>query len=105
MTCIVDTSTKWHLSPKLLAGIALSTLLVLGTAVASAGAAEHRDEHRGGDFRGNRGHGGWGGGYDRAPPVVYGSPYYAPSPYYLPPPVIYGPGIGIMMPGVNVNIR
>ena len=62
---------------------------------------------RGGDYRGNRGRGGWGGGYYRAPPVVYGSPYYTPyaTPYYSPPPVVYGPGIGVITPGVRVRIR
>jgi hypothetical protein len=42
----------------------------------------------------------------RPPPVVYGSPYdglcYG-SPYN-PPPVVHGPGIGIGLPGVNINI-
>jgi hypothetical protein len=39
--------------------------------------------------------------------VVYGSPYgggYYGSPYYAPP-VVYGPGIGISLPGVNIGIR
>jgi len=111
MTCIIDTKSKRHLSTKLAAGLAISAFLVLGPFVASASAENwtaqhnaeknrgHRDEHRHG--RGND-----GGYYYSAPPVVYGSPYdgsYYGSPYN-PPPVVYGPGIGIGLPGVNINI-
>jgi hypothetical protein len=109
MTCIIDTRSKRHLSAKLMAGLAISAFLVLGTFVASA-SAQHRGDQRGGDrgehrgweYRGDRGHPGWGGGYYSRPPVVYGSPYYE-RPYY-PPPVVYGPGIGIYVPGVSVGI-
>ena len=34
---------------------------------------------------------------------AYGSSYYG-SPYYYPPPVVYGPGIGINLPGVSIGI-
>jgi hypothetical protein len=34
--------------------------------------------------------------------VFYGSPYYD-RPYYAPP-AVYGPGIGIYVPGVSVGI-
>ena len=99
MTGIIDTKSKRRLSAKLATGLAISALLVLGTFVASASAAEHR----GGGGRGHDGgHGlgypGWSGPYF-APPVVYG------SPYHYPPPVVYGPGIGISLPGINVRIR
>jgi len=103
MTCIIDTSPKRRLSAKLAAGIALSTLLVLGTFVATASAQPHRDDHRGGDHRGwdHRGDGpGWhGGGYYPAPPVIYG------GPAYYPPPVVYGPAVGIYLPGVAIGIQ
>jgi hypothetical protein len=70
-------------------------MLVLGTFAGSASAQERRGEHR--EYHHN-----WNGGYYRAPPVVYGSPYG--SSYYYPPPVVYGPGIGIGLPGVNIGI-
>jgi hypothetical protein len=94
MTRMIDTTSKRRLPAKLATGLAVAALLVLG-----AGSAMARDEgHRGGD---GRGYGHWNGGYYRAPPVVYGG--YAPG--YYPPPVVYGPGIGIGLPGLNVNIR
>jgi hypothetical protein len=87
-------------SPGRAAGFALAGLLVLGLLAGPASAADHR----GHDFRGDRRHGGWGGGWHRPPPVVYGSPYYAApgSPYY-PPPVVYGPGIDIALPGIVIH--
>jgi hypothetical protein len=106
MTYRIDSKSKRYLPTKLAAGIAISALLVLGTFVASASADEHHQGARGhgnrhvADYRGGRGYdgGGWGGGYYNSPPVVYG------SPYYYPPPVVYGPGIGISLPGVGIGI-
>jgi len=65
----------------------LSAVVGLGAVMSTANAEErHWDHHDRHD---------WHGGYRGAPPVVYGSPYYAP------PPVVYGaPGFGI-----NLNIR
>jgi len=57
-------------------------------------------QHRG--YRHN-----WNGGYYRAAPVVYGSPYgngYYGAPYYAPP-VVYSPGISISLPFVNIGIQ
>jgi hypothetical protein len=88
MTGIVGINSKRHLPARLAAGLVVSAFLVLGTSLASVSAAERRDDHRGGERHGDW-HGGRGGGYYPAPPVVYGAPYYAP------PPVVYGPGIGI----------
>ena len=95
---------------KLAAGLSISAFLVLGAFVASANAenwdtqknSEKRERHHGRD-EGRR------GVYYGPPPVVYGSPYdgsYYGSPYYPapPPPVVYGPGIGITVPGVSINI-
>jgi hypothetical protein len=96
MTCSIDTKSKRHLSAKLATALAISTILVLGTLVANA--EERRDDRRGDDHRGDRGHA-WGGDHYRAPPVVYG------TPYYYPPPVVYGPAIGITLPGVSIGIR
>jgi len=78
-------------------------LIVAGAFAATASAAEYRGNYRGGYY--GPGYSGccWNGGYYVAPPVVYGSPYYG-APYYAPPPVVYGPGVGIALPGVNINI-
>lgn len=110
MTQIIDTTPKRRpsakLPAKLAAGIAISTILALGTFAGSASADDHRRGHRGYHY--------YSGGYYRAPPVVYGSPYrggyygspsYGGSPYYYAPPVVYGPGIGISLPFVGINIR
>ncbi len=103
MSCIIDTRSKRYLSPKLAAGLALSVFFVLGTFVASASAQPHRDDRGGGGYHGGGRPGGWGGGgYYPAPPVIYAAPYY-PAPYY-PPPVVYGPAIGIYVPGVSIGI-
>jgi hypothetical protein len=98
MSWIIDTKSKRHLSAKLAAGLVISAMFALGTfagcAVESGGAYSGYYQNR-------------YGGYYRAPPVVYGSPYgssYYGSPYYSPPPVIY-PGIGISLPGVGIGIR
>jgi hypothetical protein len=107
MTNIIDTTPGFLISTKLAAGVAIIALLALGTFISPASADGRRDDHRGvatHSDRGDRGRGGWGGGsYYRAPPVVYGSPYYAP--YYAPPPVIYGPSVGIALPGIHIGIR
>jgi len=99
MTWFIDANSKHRPSAGLAVGIAISALLALGTFAGPANA----------DWDGNRHgyHHNWNGGYYRAPPVVYGSPYgsgYYGSPYYYPP-VVYGPGIGISLPGVNIGIR
>lgn len=100
MTCINGIKSKRALSIKLVAGLAFSAFLVLGTSIGSANAQprqdqrrdEHRDEHR--DRGWDRGH-----GYYAGPPVVYGAPYYAP------PPVVYGPAIGVTLPGISIGIQ
>jgi|ERR1051326_1802652 hypothetical protein len=99
MTRIIDITSKRRLSARLAAGIAISAILALGT---FAGTASARDRDDGG-------RGGWNGGYYAAPEVVYGSSYgygygYYGAPYYAPP-VVYGPGVGISLPGVNIGIR
>jgi hypothetical protein len=71
------------------AGAMLTATLAFGCLPGAANAQERWREHR--EYR----HRDWNGGYYRAPPVVYGSPYYAP---YYAPPLIYGPGF-------SVNIR
>jgi hypothetical protein len=99
MTCIINTTSKRRLSAKLAAGIAISALLAFGTFAAPASADWN---HERGGYDQN-----WNGGYYRAPPVVYGSPYgdsYYGSPYYAPP-AVYGPGVGISLPFVGINIR
>jgi hypothetical protein len=95
MTWINGNTSNRRVSAKLVGGLAISALLAL------AAFAPAHAEWRGGD---NRGH----GGYYRAPPVVYGSPYgssYYGAPGYYAPPVVYGPGIGVSLPGVNIGIR
>ena len=100
MTKIVDTTSKRRLSAKLAAGLAISAMLALGTSAVPANARPYHHYYN--------------GGYYRAPPVVYGSryrgayygsPYYGGSPYYYPPPLVYGPGIGINLPFIGINIR
>lgn len=99
MTCINDTNSRRHLSTRLGAGLVISAFLLLGTSVASASAQGRWNDHRG-DRHGDW-HGGGGGGYYPAPPVVvYGSPYY-----YAPPPVVYGPSVGVYLPGVSIGIH
>jgi len=112
MTRTSAIKSKRYLSAKLAAGLAISAFLVLGNFVASANAQEHRDDQRSGDGPGDRGHRDrephdrghgdryWDGDYYRAPPVVYSTPYY-----YPPPPVVYGPAIGVYLPGINIEIR
>jgi hypothetical protein len=101
MAWAIDTRPKCRLSPKLAAGLILVALFTLGTFAGSASAQgrgnENRDKHHN-----------WNGGYYRAPPIIYGSPYgqtYYGSPYYdppryYPPPVVYGPGLNF-----NFQIR
>ena len=97
MTWTIDTTSKRRLPAKLAAGLIISGICAIGAFPESAGA----------QGRYNRGyHHYWNGGYYRAPPVVYGSPYgssYYGSPYY-PPPVVYGPGIGVRLPGISIGI-
>lgn len=98
MTWIIDTTSTRRRSTTLAAGLAMSAMLAVGTFTLPANA----------DWDGNRDyHHNWNGGYYRAPPVVYGSPYggaYYGSPFYSPP-VVYAPGIGISLPGINIGIR
>jgi hypothetical protein len=99
MTQIIDMTSKRHLSAKLAGGLAISAMLALGT-FATPALADWDGYHHGYSNYYN-------GGYYRAPPVVYGSPYgggYYGSPYYAPP-VVYGPGIGINLGGIGIGIR
>jgi hypothetical protein len=92
MTWINGNTSDHRLSVKLVGGLAISALLALG-AFAPAN-AEWRGDNHGHD---------WGGGYYRAPPVVYGSAYG--SGYYGAPPVVYGPAVGINFGGIGLGIR
>ncbi len=98
MTRIINIKSQRRLSAKLVAaGLAISAILAIGTFSVPANA----------DWRGDHRDRNWTGGYYRAPPVFYGSPYgssYYGSPYGAPP-VVYGPGIGINLPGINIGIR
>ncbi len=100
MTSIIAKRPERRGSVRLATGVAIAAFLVLGTLAAPAGAEEH---HRGGGWdhhRGDRGHEGWNRGYYR-PPVV---DYYG-GPYYAPPPVVYGPSVGIYLPGLSIGVR
>ena len=106
MTWLIKTKSAHRPSVKLMAGVALCAISLISAFASSASA-----EGRGNDRRDD--HHYWNGGYYRAPPVVYGSPYgqsyyygsptyyqtptYYPPTYYAPP-VIYGPGL-------NLNLR
>jgi hypothetical protein len=99
MAWIIDATSKHRLSAKLAAGCAIAAILGLGIIPGPAGARDYRRNYGYNHY--------YNGGYYRAPPVVYGSPYgygYYGSPYYAPP-VIYGPGIGISLPGINIGIH
>jgi hypothetical protein len=82
--------------------IAATVAFGVGSVALTAHAEEHHDNRRGGDHRDNRGHGGYGGGYYNPPPVVYGSPCGYGN---CAPPVVYGPGIGIVLPNVVIGIH
>jgi hypothetical protein len=82
--------------------LALAAALLTGALSLSASADDRRrpeDQHRPDDHRAVRGRPGYPNGYYPPPPVAYGAPYYPP------PPVAYGPGVGINLPGININIR
>ena len=83
-----------------IASAVLTATLFVGALAAPASADEHGRGHREWERHDwNRGYERheWNREYYRAPPVVYGRPYY--QPYYAPP-VVYGPGFGL-----NLNIR
>jgi|SRR3954452_5666090 hypothetical protein len=108
MTWFIDHKSTRRLSAQLAAGLAISALLVLGAGVGPARADDDRGrgEHRGwGHHEGYDGHGHWNGGYYRAPPVAYYGRAPAPTYYYPPPPVVYGPGVGVTLPGLNFNFH
>jgi hypothetical protein len=91
MATIFSTKSKRSRTVTFAAGLVLAALFGLGTFTGSADAQWRERGH--GNYRHN-----WNGGYYRAPPVIYGSPYrggYYGAPYYYPPPVVYGPGIGL----------
>jgi hypothetical protein len=101
MTYTIDTKSRRRPSAKLVAALAVSALLALGTFAIPAYADGDGDGHRRDE------HHNWNGGYYRAPPVVYGSVYggsYYGTPYdaptYYPPPVVYGPSVGF-----SIHIR
>jgi hypothetical protein len=88
MICII--SKGWI--ARLAAGVAVAAVVNFGIAASPAQAhCGDRDWHHG-DY-----HGGWSGGYYRAPPVVYGDPY---AYGYYPP-----PGVGINLGGVSIGVR
>jgi len=103
MTWLTKTNSAHRTSMKLVAGAALCAISVLSAFAGTASA-----QGRGNDRRDN--HHSWNGGYYRAPPVIYGSPYgqtyyygsptYYRSPTYYPPtyyapPLVYGPGVSL----------
>jgi hypothetical protein len=94
----LSTKSKSRLPAAVLAGVIVLAPFGIVAFPGSAVAADHRDDgHRDGGHRDggwHRGGGGYhGGGYRGAPPVVYGSQYYAP-------PVAYGSPFGL-----NIHIR
>jgi len=108
MNSIVSKILPTRRSARILTGLLLGLgVLTLGVAAEPANAQGRGNDGRGHDARGNDGRGhyqgnrgyhrGWNGGYYRAPPIIYGSPYgssYYGAPRYYPPPVIYGPPLG-----------
>lgn len=103
MTSIIEKAPPTPRSIKRMT-ILLLGLGVLAMCIAAAPAgAQGRGDHGRGHDKGNHGHHrGWNGGYYRAPPVVYGSPFgssYYGMPRYQAPPLIYAP------PGFSIQIR
>ena len=95
MASLITPQSKHSPMAKRAAGIALSSVLILGAIVAAASAQGYHGDRRGGYHGGDRG--GWNGGYYAPPPVVYGGPYYAP------PPVVYAPGVTLVVPGIAMG--
>ena len=92
----INTNSERRPPAKIGAALALSAMFASGAIVGAANADGRWDGHRD-HYRS------WNGGYYRAPPVVYGSPYassYYGAPTYYPPPIVYGPGVGL-----NIQIR
>ena len=92
----INANSQRRLPAKLGVGLVLSVMFASGVFVGAANADGRSDGHRD-NYRGGN------GGYYRAPPVVYGSPYassYYGRPTYYPPPIVYGPGVGL-----NIQIR
>jgi hypothetical protein len=89
-------TTKLRRPTVVAVGVILTATLTLGSFSGPASAEWHdrdrRDHHRRDWDRRDWDRRDWDRGYYRAPPVVYGTPYYAP-------PLVYGPG------GLNVYIR
>jgi hypothetical protein len=95
MTWTINTTSPRRLSGKLMAGLAISALLAVGTFAAPANAASADQQNLPNVY----------GGYNYAPPpAAYGSPYGYGQPYgYAQPygsygqpynaPAVYGPGI------------
>jgi hypothetical protein len=79
-------TTKQRRPAVVAVGLILTATLALGSFSVPASADWHDRDRR--DYH----HRDWDRGYNRAPPVVYGRPYYAP-------PLVYGPG------GLNVYVR
>ena len=82
--------------------IAATVVFGIGSVALTAHAEERHDDRRGGDHRDYHEHRGYGGGYYAPPPVVYGSPCAYGG---CAPPVVYGPGIGIVLPNVIIGIH
>ncbi len=82
--------------------LAATVVLGIGGTIATAHSEERRDDRRGGDHRDERDRRGYDQRYDRAPPVVYGSPCGWGG---CAPPVVYGRGMGIILPNIQLNIR
>ncbi len=104
MSIIVDRVFPKGRAVKILTGLLLGFgVFAVGVAADQAHAQGRGNDGRG-HYQGNRGHHrGWNGGYYRAPPIIYGSPYgprYYGAPRYYPPPVIYLPP-----PGFSIQIR
>ncbi len=129
MTSVTGIASNRRMAPRFALWVTIAGVLLFGVPIGSAGADERRDdrrdegrggEHHGWDRRGEQDHGwehrreenrgwdqrgdrnrdgGWGGGYYRGPPVVFG------GPGYFPPPVVYRPFIGILTPGLGIGIQ
>ncbi len=105
-----DTGAAMRRAAVIGASFVFAAVLSLGTFADPASAQRHevRGDKGRGHGRGHDKHPNWSGGYYRAPPVIYGTPYpprydrgpQYEQPRYRPPPVVYGPGMNF-----NLQIR
>jgi hypothetical protein len=105
MTYVIETRSKGRRAATYAAGLAISSLLSLGTFVPSASADEYQTDIHSWDRNDDLGNSRWGGIHYVVPaPADYSAPFTGtPSSYPLR--VFHGPGVAISLPGINIGIQ